>query len=73
MRHAYPLLFCLTENIQAKFYGKITSLDVIPDEVWQEWQERPMVERRKPPPPAVMDIDDWGRFIRRAPSRSRSE
>ncbi len=66
MRHAYPLIWCLPEDIQAKLLGQISDINAVPDQVWSEWQEG----RNKDP--SLIDRDvNYDKFIRQAPSRSR--
>lgn len=67
MRHSYPLIFCVSEDAYSKLLGGISSLDVIPDEIWSNWEEPPMVKSQISVPYGF----NYDRFIRQAPSKSR--
>ncbi len=68
MRHAYPLIWCLPEDVQAKLLGQISSVDAIPQEEWSEWQEG-----RKKGPSLITRGVNYDKLIRQAPSRSRGD
>lgn len=37
MRYALPLLYCVSDDIQAKLLGRITDLNSVPKMEWREW------------------------------------
>ena len=63
MRHALPLLYCVSDDIRAKLLGMIKDLSSVPEPEWKVWQP----DRSK----VILDEVDYGKFMRQAPSRSR--
>ncbi len=65
MRHGLPLIYCLSEEVRAKLLGLRKELP--PEPVWVE-----VGTDKKPRPftPGVVE-EDYDKFIRQAPSRSR--
>ena len=42
MRLAIPLIYCVSEDTRAKLLGRITDVDIVPDNRWVEWQSTMM-------------------------------
>ena len=70
MRHAYPLIWCLSEEARAQLLGQISDIKAVPDQVWSEWSGNSVVQ---PSSYLKFNLDniDYGKFMRRAPSESR--
>ena len=66
MRQAYPLIWCLSEDARAKLLGQVSNLDIVPPEAWVPWLATENLATK----PAV-SVEDYDRFIRQAPSKSR--
>lgn len=71
MRRALPLIYCVSDDTQAKLLGRITDMDSVPKLEWVDWL--PIVFKVTPLPLRDLEAarEYYEREMRQKPSRSR--